>query len=266
MAGAAFRLFWGFSLLAGAQSRADLRLIDAAGGLSNVGLLQVNTDAGFGTVCGANAAAADVICRSMGYARGSVSSSPCGFYGGADLCGAPGSPVAMADLRCSGAEWSVEECLWSAPDDACMGHAYDTVVYCTASDRAGAPQGAVRLIAADGSPSIDGRGRPEILMESAWVPICSSGISSGAAAVICKSMGFSGAAGSTKCTGNGCGTVAPGVSELACSGAEPEPLQCPHEAGDDVFCAPSESIVVTCAGEGESQGRPAKESAPQLSG
>ena len=108
---------------------------------------------------------------------------------------------AMADLRCSGAEWSVEECSWSAPDDACMGHAYDTVVYCTASDRAGAPQGAVRLIAADGSPSIDGRGRPEILMESAWVPICSSGISSGAAAVICKSMGFSGSAGSTKCTG-----------------------------------------------------------------
>ena len=34
-----------------------------------------------------------VICRSMGYAHGSVSSSPCGFYGGADLCGAVGSPV-----------------------------------------------------------------------------------------------------------------------------------------------------------------------------
>ena len=42
---------------------------------------------------GANPAAADVICRSMGYDFGSVSSSPCGFYGGADLCGAAGSPV-----------------------------------------------------------------------------------------------------------------------------------------------------------------------------
>lgn len=105
-------------------------------------------------------------------------------------------------MKCSGAEWSVEECSWVAPDDACLGHAYDTVVYCTASERAGAPQGAVRLIAADGSPSIDGQGRPEILMESAWVPICSSGISSGAAAVICKSMGFSGAAGSAKCSGD----------------------------------------------------------------
>ena len=43
-----------------AQSAADVRLVDAAGGLSSTGLLQVQTDAGFGTVCGANGAAADV--------------------------------------------------------------------------------------------------------------------------------------------------------------------------------------------------------------
>jgi hypothetical protein len=34
-----------------------------------------------------------VICRSIGYAHGSISSSPCSFYGGADLCGAAGTPV-----------------------------------------------------------------------------------------------------------------------------------------------------------------------------
>ena len=171
----------------------------------------------------------------------------------------------MAVLRCSGAEWSVEECSWSVPDEACMGHAHDTVVFCSQTGRAGAPQGAMRLISADGSPSVDGKGRPEIFMGSAWVPICSSGMSSGAAAVICKSMGFSGAAGSSKCSGVGCGNVAPGVSELACAGAESEPLACPHEAGDDVFCPPSESVVVACTGDGETQGRPAKEAAPQLS-
>ena len=53
-----FLLF--FAFLAGAAASADVRLVDAAGGLSNVGLLQVKTDAGFGSVCGANAAAADV--------------------------------------------------------------------------------------------------------------------------------------------------------------------------------------------------------------
>lgn len=84
--------------------------------------------------------------------------------------------------------------------------------------------------------------------------------------------------------GDACGSMPPGVSELACSGAESAPLACPHEAGDGVFCgssnallshffllmalgtsaAPSESVVVTCAGDGETQGRPAKEAVPQL--
>ena len=86
-------LFVAFVSFVGALSSTDVRLVDGTGSLSNVGLLQVRTDAGFGSVCGANPSAADVICRSMGYAHGSVSSSPCGFYGGADLCGAAGSPV-----------------------------------------------------------------------------------------------------------------------------------------------------------------------------
>ena len=86
-----------FSAFVCVQCGADVRLVDAAGSISNVGLLQVRTDAGFGTVCGANPAAADVVCRSLGYSFGSVSTSPCGFYGGANLCGAPGSPV----VRCS---------------------------------------------------------------------------------------------------------------------------------------------------------------------
>ena len=66
-----FALFWVLALLADAEGSADVRLVDAAGGLSSVGLLQVRTDTQFGTVCGANAAAADVVCRSLGYTHGS---------------------------------------------------------------------------------------------------------------------------------------------------------------------------------------------------
>lgn len=251
------------ALSLGAHCSTDVRLVDEAGGLANVGLLQVATEAGFGTVCGANAAAADVICRSMGYGHGSISSSPCRFYGGADLCGAAGSPVAMADLKCSGLEWGVEECSWSMPDDACLSHSQDTIVFCATSQTASAPQGAVRLLAGDGSPSINGAGRPEVFVDGSWLPICSAGASAGSAGVICKSMGFSGASGSSKCNAEDCGHIAPGIGELACSGSEVGPLSCPHEAGEDVFCAPSESLVVTCAGDGETQGRPAKESSPQ---
>ena len=109
-------------------------------------------------------------------------------------------------------------------------------------------------------------GRPEVYLKDAWVPICSSGISSGAGAVICKSMGFRGALTEVaKCTSkDSCGEVPPGLSELACSGQESNVLDCPHAAGSsDVFCAPSESILVSCAGAGETQGRPVKEAAPQ---
>ena len=156
-----------------------------------------------------------------------------------------------------------QECSWSVPDDVCAGHAQDAILYCASSVRADASEGAVRLIAADGSPAIDGKGRPEIFVESVWTPVCSSGASSGAAGVLCKSMGFSGASGSSKCSGMDCGDAAPGLGELACSGSESGPLACPHEAGDDVFCAPSESLVVTCVGDGDTQGRPAKEPSPE---
>jgi len=121
----------------------------------------------------------------------------------------------------------------------------------------------MRLLVGDALPSIDGKGRPEIFVDGAWNPICHSGLGPGATAVICKSMGFSGTLdGGSKCEGSDCGSVAPGVSELACTGQESEPLACPHEAGDDVFCAISESLIVLCTGDGETQGRPAKEAAP----
>merc|ERR1711907_309515 len=135
---------------------------------------------------------------------------------------------------------------------------------CATSATADASEGAVRLIAADGSPAIDGKGRPEIFTDGFWTPVCSSGASSGAASVLCKSMGFSGATESSKCSGSGCGDIAPALGELACSGSESGPLACAHEAGDDVFCAPSESLTVTCAGDGETQGRAAKEMAPEV--
>lgn len=60
-----------------------------------------------------NSGAANVVCRSLGYARGVVGSSPCATYGGVDLCGAPGSPVAMKDLKCVGHEVDVGRCFKS---------------------------------------------------------------------------------------------------------------------------------------------------------
>ena len=103
----------------------------------------------------------------------------------------------------------------------------------------------MRLISSDGSPSVDGEGRLEMLVSNTWSPICNEGFSDGSEVVACKQMGFSGAAAlqtrpscRTFHGRNSCGTKEPRVSELACSGQEADLLGCQFKSNDDVFCAP----------------------------
>merc|ERR1712113_859690 len=221
------------------------------GALSNVGLVQIRTGKSealeFGSVCGMNLAAADVICAQLGYDFGTVSTSSCGNYGG---------------------ELDIQECSFSAPDASCLEHGSDSVVFCGSSGGgAGSIQdGAMRLLAADGSPSIDGTGRLEIYVGGAWGSVCFSGFTAGAANVACKAMGFSGAQssdGASPCGRvGGCGSAAPQIGEVACAGQEVDFLSCPHAGVDDVFCAPEESVWLRCVGVGDTQGRPQKDASP----
>ena len=56
-----------------AWTAGKLRLVDSTGSSPNVGLLQIRTSTDeFGTVCGMNLGAADVVCRQLGYDFGSV--------------------------------------------------------------------------------------------------------------------------------------------------------------------------------------------------
>ena len=87
---------------AGVHGTYELRgIIDPSGVQGNMGLLQIRTETGFGTVCGLNHGAADLICRTMGYDHGTTGSNPCSSYGGTNVCGELGSPVAMKALSCN---------------------------------------------------------------------------------------------------------------------------------------------------------------------
>lgn len=258
---------------AGASTDSSLRLLDAAGSLSNVGLLEVRTEAGFGSVCGMNAAAASVACRQLGFQYGSVSASPCNFYGGANVCGNNGTAVSMQNLQCAGGELDIQSCSWSVPDAACQTHEHDAIVYCgNEPAKRLLREGAARLIASVGSPSLDGVGRLEIFHAGVWSSVCVSGFSHGSAQVACKSMGFSAAAAEdvpqTCLRAHGqqfCGPSPPALGELACDGSESDLLACPFEEGSDVFCAPGESVVLQCLGDGDAQGRIPKVVAPMAS-
>ena len=124
-------------------------LLDASGAAASVGLLQVYMDGAFGTVCGLDRGAADVVCRMQGYDHGSVGSIPCLSYDSSNLCGKLGSTIAMKDLRCGGGELEIfgfclstsrdpvfsshrcARCKWAAADESCSGHEMDAVVFCT---------------------------------------------------------------------------------------------------------------------------------------
>ena len=117
--------------------------------------------------------------------------------------------------------------------------------------------GSLRLLSEGGAPSIDGVGRLEVFLSGAWAPVCSEGFTDGAAAVACKSMGFTGAEPARGgCVNAGlCGVNTPHLSNVECVGSESSLLSCPHIEGGDVYCAPEESVVVRCIGDGDAMGR-----------
>lgn len=237
----------------------SVRLLSLSGARAHVGLVQVTNsavgDSHFGSVCGMSPGAADVACRQLGYDFGTVSSSGCRYYGGVDSCGDAATPITMKNLRCSGGEMSVQECEWDVPDASCD-HASDVVLHCGVAGMTGGPmEGSARLLSADGAPSIDGTGRLEVYRAGAWSSVCNAGFSAGAATLACKAMGFAGAqppSGTPMCGAyhgaDVCGTKPPQISELACDGHESGLLACPHQAGDDVFCAPEENVAIACEG------------------
>lgn len=239
-----------------------VRVVDGAGALASHGLVQVQTDTGYGTVCGMNHSAADVVCRQMGFDHGVVSSTTCAQHAGSNVCGAAGSEVAMKDLQCSGHELGTSECTFAMPDSTCTDHTKDSVVYCLNEGDGQFKEGTLRLLDKYGAPSIDGKGRLEVFLDGKWAPVSSHEFTSGSASVACKQMGFDGARvpGFHACHDGQdaglCGDVAP-HSEASCSGAEKDVLSCPGATGDSVFSAPNESVVLQCVGHGDTTGRPA---------
>merc|ERR1739844_784938 len=141
----------------------------------------------------------------------------------------------MGDLACAGGELGLSECAWGAPSTECLTHERDSIVYCGSSDVT--PVGSVRLLSADGAPSLSQDGLVEIFVNGEWSPVC--GISPGAETLVCKALGFAGAAISKEAAPKvGRSVRAPRLGDLRCKGSETSILDCSFEAEVDVYCAP----------------------------
>ena len=139
-------------------------------------------------------------------------------------------------------------------DDACLSHASDSVVFCGTSTTGAFFDGELRLIGASGAPVLPHEvGRLEMYLAhtQAWAPVCREGFTSRLRLlarrwVLLLLQGFLDAVRK----------VPPHVSALACAGSESSVTQCPMRTGDDVSCAPEESVAMSCAGVGGPIGKP----------
>ena len=199
----------------------ELRIVDAYGGLSSEGLLEVGTSQGFASVCGLSDSTAAAVCRALGYPGGSVGPA-CSSFRGQNICGTRGMAVAMKDLTCSGEDLS--QCQWDDTDSACLDHRRDSTVQCDTEMH----EGAVRLM----------EGGLEMWWHGAWAPVSQQGFSLNSALVACKSLGFA-AVGAGPIEGSH--QVA--NLQVECDGTEDSMAQCATRAGDL-----SEGVLLRCAG------------------
>merc|ERR1712154_344300 len=111
-------------------------------------------------------------------------------------------------------------------------HEQDSILFCGSSS-SGPVDGSVRLLSPDGLARLSATGIVEIFLNNRWSPVC--GISSGAESLLCKTLGFAGAAAGSQHGGTARSSSAPLVGDLACSGFEESVLNCSFNAGDDVY-------------------------------
>ena len=149
----------------------------------------------------------------------------------------------MDDVRCAGNETSLGECRHKAGDD-CDGHEAAGVV-CSQSGVSLEPScHAEAAICLSG-----GRDRFSGNVCFEGKPVCHNGWDFSDANVICKSLGFSGAANFTTGGVFGAATSYFLLTGVQCRGFEADIRECPHEAGGQ-GCDTASVAGVICLPEG----------------
>ena len=186
-----------------AETRDTVRLADLDS--NGCGRVEVRHVGVWGTVCdnfwddddGA------VVCRHLGLSL--TGRAERGAFNGE---GAPGAPIWMDDVLCTGGEKFLEDCMFAGWGTHDCTHEEDASVCCTADP-------ALRLQ----DTNDEGCGRLEVLHAGEWGTVCDEGFSELSAIVACRHLGLS-ATGRVGFTVVGAGENAPVVWTLAAR-AEP---------------------------------------------
>jgi len=217
-----------------ALTKVDLRL--NGGRDPREGRLEMFYNGTWGTVCHAygygllNDAAARVVCNVLGF----------GYTGRVTYTNYDPGPMPFwlnsDQVRCSGTEESVEECVhgaWAFHIN-CWDYAH---ISCLTGD-------AVALFGG-GSPR---EGRLEVYHDGIWGTVCDDRFDAAAAKVVCSSLGFGHVGREMNIDLYGIGKGPIWLDDVQCSGTERHIAQCSHRVWGFHNCAHNEDVVVSCVG------------------
>ncbi|XP_030425412.1 neurotrypsin-like [Gopherus evgoodei] len=216
-------------------------MVRLAGGCTpSEGRVEVYYRGDWGTVCddGWTALSAQVVCRQLGFS-GPASLASEGEY-------TPGQGfILLDDVACTGTEFSFLDCPHSNWGQHDCSHAEDVGVRCSPEtnkiikDTAGLP---VRL--ADGESTKEGR--VEVFLNGQWGSVCDDGWTDKDAAVVCRQLGYSGAAKARTMAyfGEGHGPIH--LDNVECRGTESTLGECVKPNNGIHNCWHSEDAGVIC--------------------
>lgn len=245
--------------------KSDVRIVDAFGKLSSLGRLEIRVNGQWGSVCkkGPHFTFSDDsakrACKDLGFPNGIYLKESCGHTNGQNYCAGYEYPFKGAGILCSGSEKSLFQCNM---DDAsnCVDHVDDVMVQCLQfSSNQVIPDGTIRIVDANGSPSTSGVGRLQMFYHGTFGSVCSEGWIKEAEHIACLELGYKGLKGAGF-SHHGCSDVAGenlcgpdteriNAVEVQCKGSERNVRDCPHQTQDDIYCSHEEDIVIGCTGE-----------------